>query len=410
MSQKQKLSLASIAALALIAACIGVALFSGRHHAPPQPADFPAAPQMRTRPTDPPPFGDGAVEAAAGGKLSGGQWQFGYKPDPEATQRFLRSLPKPTIGDAAPHLLKAADDGKPVYLYRVLNEAYAAHHGGAKWVVGKQGIGDCVSWGWAHGLNICLAIEWKLGQSSEWREAATEAIYGGSRVEARGVSRGGYSDGSYGGAAGKFVHDWGALFRQPYNDLGFDLTTYSAARAKDWGNYGCGGAGEKGKRADGVAKQHPVKNVALVRTFDEAVAAIGSGYPVPVCSGQGFTRQRDAQGFCRASGSWAHCMCFIDRRSDRPGLLCLNSWGPNWVSGPKWPADQPDGSFWVDKATAERMLSGQDSFAVSAYEGFPYRDLKHGDWAELGRGQSGQLAVQSRPSPEIAETPLALAP
>jgi hypothetical protein len=180
------------------------------------------------------------------------------------------------------------------------------------------------------------------------------------------------------------------LFRQPYPDLGFDLTTYSSARAKDWGNFGCGGAKDAGK-ADAVAKQHPIKRVALVRNFQEAAAAIAAGYPVPVCSGQGFSSKRDSEGFARASGSWSHCMCFIGVRHDRPGLLCLNSWGPDWISGPKWPSDQPDGSFWVAKDTAERMLAGQDSFAVSAYEGFPWRDLKHGDWASLPARVPGAL-------------------
>jgi hypothetical protein len=73
-------------------------------------------------------------------------------------------------------------------LYRALDEAFAAHNGGAKWIVGKQGIGDCVSWGWHHGADICLAVEWKLGQSSTWQESASEAIYGGARVEGAGAA------------------------------------------------------------------------------------------------------------------------------------------------------------------------------------------------------------------------------
>jgi hypothetical protein len=48
----------------------------------------------------------------------------------------------------------------------------------------------------------------------------------------------------------------------------------------------------------------------------------------------------------------------------------MNSWGADWISGPKR-HDQPDGSFWVDADVAERMLRGQDSFAVSGYEGYP---------------------------------------
>lgn len=353
-----------------------------------------------------PPVQPITTEEAAGGDLRGGQWHFGYTPNPAETRRFLRTLRKPTLAEAAPHLWGHGAGDSPVLLYRALYEAFAVHSGGEQWQVKAQGIGDCVSWGWAHGADICLAVEWKLGQTSEWRPAATEAIYGGSRVEARGASRGGYSDGSYGGAAAKWVSNFGVLFRQPYPELGFDLTRYDASRAKQWGNYGCGGNGDGGQ-ADQVAKQHPIRQVALVRTFDEAAAAIAAGYPVPVCSGQGFSSRRDAQGFAVPRGSWSHCMCFIGVRYDRAGLLCLNSWGPKWIDGPKWPEDQPDGSFWVDRATAERMLRGEDSFAVSGYEGFPWRDLRHGDWAAtpIRRPAKGSGTYS-----EAANLALALAP
>lgn len=321
-------------------------------------------------------------EVAAGEPVA--ERYFGYQPDRVASQQFVATLPARDLRTMAPGLF--GREKSTVLLYRALNDAHLAHKG-RPFKVGRQGIGDCVSWGWKHGVDIHLAVMWKVGDSAEWREAATESIYGGSRVEAQGRSSGGWGDGSYGAAAAKWVRDWGVTFRKPYNDFGFDLTTYSADRAKQWGNYGNGGSGDAGK-FDAEAKRHPVRNVALVKTFDEAAAAIASGYPVPVCSGQGFASTRDANGFARAAGSWAHCMCFIGVRFDPDGLLCLNSWGPDWIDGPKWPvdaqggSDMPDGSFWVARSTAENMLRGADSFAVSGYEGFPYRDLKHGDWVE----------------------------
>lgn len=264
---------------------------------------------------------------------------------------------------------------EPTLLYRAL---YAVQPG---WVVGKQGIGDCVSWGWAHGCDISLAVDKLTGESGDWKPAATEALYGGGRVEGRGrpEGSGGWSDGSYGSAQASFMTKFGVVYRVNFPELGYDLTKYSASRAKQWGNWGCGGQGDHG-RLDAIAKHHPVRQVALVRTFEEAAAAIDSGYPVPVCSGQGFSSRRDKDGFCAPSGHWAHCMVLIGTRYDRPGLLCLNSWGPDWVSGPKWPEDQPDGSFWIDKEIVNRMLSGNDSFAVSRIKGFPKRKLRH----ELG--------------------------
>lgn len=340
----------------------------------------------------------------------------GYIPNPEGTEKFLQSLEKPTIREAGPELFmpknnpirgpppQADADEKGVYLWRALQKAHLKTYG-REWRCGTQGIGDCVSWGWMHASAIASAIEFTQGKSAEWYMPATEAIYGGSRVEARGSpgdgSRpyGGYSDGSYGAAAAKWVKERGGiLFRLKYDK--FDLTTYSADRAKEWGAYGCGGKGD-GEVADKLAAKHPAKSVALVKTFEEAAAAIRSGYPVAVCSSQGFTSRRDDDGFCRGSGSWAHCMCFIAVRFDRPGLLCLNSWGTNWVTGPKFPADQPDGSFWVEPGTVDRMLSsswGADSFAVSATDGFPYRPLDNGDWVYNNHSSEGKSRIVTNES------------
>lgn len=311
----------------------------------------------------------------------GANSQFGYVPRPEKTAAFVATLPARSLSGAAPGLFRD-DDKTQVLLYRPMLKAYQRKYG-KPFVVGQQGIGDCVSWGYKHGCDITLAVDCELGAvpREDWIEAATEAIYGGSRVEAHGgpPPNGGWGDGSYGGGASKFLHDFGVCFRKDYPEFGFDLTQYSSRRAKDWGNYGCGGQSDNG-RFDAEAKKHPVRNVSLVVDFDEAAAAIKSGYPVPVCSGQGFSSSRDQAGFCRPSGGWSHCMCFIGVRYDRPGLLCLNSWGPSWVSGPKWPDDQPEGSFWVDADVATRMLRGRDSFALAGVGGFKWRDLKHGDW------------------------------
>lgn len=320
---------------------------------------------------------------------------FGYNPPTkEQREQFLQTLEKPTLKEAAPHLFAPQEEAEPireinetsnqtrgppqaakppVLLYRALYEVSPG------WTVGRQGIGDCVSWGWAHGCDILLAIDKKLGKPVQWKPAATESLYGGGRVEGRGKREGtgGWSDGSYGAAQAAWMNKYGGvIYREPFTELGFDLTNYSSSRAKSWGHWGNGGQGDNG-RLDAIAKKRPVRQVALVTTFESAAAAIENGYPIPVCSGQGFSKTRDTDGFCRASGSWAHCMVFIGVRYDRPGLLCLNSWGPNWVSGPKYPDDQPDGSFWVDKVTAESMLRGKDSYAISGIEGFPARKLDH---------------------------------
>lgn len=305
---------------------------------------------------------------------------FGWTPNPQGVEAFLND-PKtkhPLFGLAATELMESAES-ETVLLYEPLLSLKPS------WTRGRQGIGDCVSWGYELGCTTLAAVDIVVRREPEaWKgEFATEPIYGGSRVEARGVKRGGWSDGSYGGAAAKWVRDWGCLLRKDYTadtgDATHDLRVYDPDRAKNWGNWGCGGRGDK-EMLDDIAKEHPVKTVSMVTTFDEAAVAIANGYPVPVCSGQGFTSKRDKDGFCKAKGKWAHCMLFWGvRHGERPGLLLGNSWGYS-CSGPVWPENQPDAvaacSWWVDATVVDRMLRGQDSYALSGYDGFKRREMK----------------------------------
>lgn len=318
------------------------------------------------------------------GPAGWGDENFGYRPDPQGVERFLAELPQPLFRDAGAETVREAK-GVDTFLYRSAVRAHLARYG-KPWVCERQGIGDCVSWGWAHGVWIAQAVDWETGRLAEPPSfPSTEAIYGGSRVEARNKAEGtgGWSDGSYGAAAARWVRDWGVIYREKFDR--YDLTNYSADRAKQWGNYGCGGQGDGGK-LDAIAKKHPAAHVALVTTWAEAAAAIEAGFPVPVASMQGFASTTDAQGYAAASSQWAHQMCFVAVRYQANGspsdaLLCLNSWGPRWITyRGKFPADQPDGSFWVTRPVVESMLRAKDSFAVGSVSGFGWRDLHNGNW------------------------------
>jgi hypothetical protein len=346
------------------------------------------------------------VERAAEDRSPGPQGRFGYNPNPGESRRVIEDFGPDGLFSSAGEDAISKSEGRDTFLYR---PAMKAHHAlyGEPWVVGRQGIGDCVSWGWSHAIWIALCCDWETGRLPMPPPlVATESIYGGSRVEARsrdgsGSSAvGGWSDGSYGAAAARFVRNWGVAFRE--NAGGHDLTQYSADKAKNWGAYGNGGQNDQGK-FDQFVKSHPAQHVAAVGTFEEAAAAIESGFPVAVCSSQGFASVRDKDGFAQASGQWQHCQCFIAVRYKKNGspddaLLCLNSWGPDWISGGRWPDDMPEGSYWVRRSVVERMLGGQDtdSFAVGSVGGFKWRPVSHREWFQpASRAQSQPSAFSS---------------
>lgn len=345
-------------------------------------------------------LGVGAWVYSRGGPRPVAEAGFGWQPDPEGVREFLAELgEKRFFSQAAPEAMAKAER-IDTFLYRAMAKAHQARYG-RPWVCEKQGIGDCVAWGAMHAVWCSESISWDLGQMPEPPLIpSTEAIYGGSRVEARGRNGdglspvGGWSDGSYGGAAAKWLRDWGVVYRQPFEDLGHDLTTYSADRAKQWGAYGNGGQNDRG-RLDTLAKKHPARHVVAVRTWDELVAAITAGFPVTIASNQGFASRTDESGVLAAQGTWMHQMCIVGIRfADKapPGVravdaaLVLNSWGTKWISyAGRYPADQPDGSFWATRPVVERILGQNDSYAIGDIKtGFKWRDIHHGNWLAPG--------------------------
>jgi hypothetical protein len=205
------------------------------------------------------------------------------------------------------------------------------------------------------------------GQKFEWKSVSVEAIYALSRVEVGGGRISG--DGSVGAWAAKAVKDYGVVSMEKHG--AHDLTTFSPARARDWGRRGCPDDLEP------EAKRHPIKGTALVASWADVKRSIQQGYPVAVCSDQGFRMERDATGRARPQGSWAHCMAIVGVRAAKDGRteggFILNSWGDQAHTGPVWPADAPVAGFWADAAVIDRMVRQGDSFALSDVVGFPRR-------------------------------------
>ncbi len=265
---------------------------------------------------------------------------------------------------------RAALGDEDVFLYRVVRSVNSR---GSDWYpnVNQQSVGCCVGCGFKHGCDVVQATAIAAGAGFEWKAAAVEAIYAGSRVEVgRGQIRG---DGSMGAWASEWLKSRGGLI--PMEKLGkYDLTTFSPARARQWGTSGVP------DELEADAKKHAVKGAALVTTSTDVKRSLMQGYPVAVCSTVGFNNRdgsvgtRDAQGFIGPRGTWPHCMCFIGwRNGSRPGALCLNSWGDQAHGGPVWPEDAPLAAFWVDASVVDRMVSQGDSFALADVAGFPAR-------------------------------------
>jgi hypothetical protein len=292
---------------------------------------------------------------------------FGYRPDRDATDRFLASLPRPLLSQAGPDLV--LDESRDVFLGSHLLAC------DPKWKRGAQKIGSCVGWGWSLSCDILAACDVLMRNEPEvYGGRVLEAsVYAFSRVEVRGQRNLG-GDGSYGAAAADAVKRFGTLhYLRDYG--GFVYADNSGQREKEWGRDGVP------DKLEPFAAEHRVEAVALVKDFESAAKAIQNGYPVAVCSGQGFSMTLRNGGYLTPMGSWSHCMMYAGVRwKPEPALLCVNSWGECYEGDvdTTLPVQFQRSAGWVRAATCTSMLSGEDSFALSGYSGFKPRLLP--DW------------------------------
>ncbi|GIW83225.1 MAG: hypothetical protein KatS3mg105_5032 [Gemmatales bacterium] len=266
---------------------------------------------------------------------------------------------------------KALDSELPrsVYLWKAYEKI-----GLSRPAIKNQGsVGSCVAFGTATAIERTIANSIALGKREHFKYLCEEAIYGGSRYEIGGGRIRG--DGSIGAWAAKWVNRYGILPRDKIRS--YDLRQYDEARCRDWGRNGVPDDLEPD------AKEHPVKDIALVGSWSEAKKALASGYGIAVCSNQGFSMTRDSRGVARPQGQWAHCMCLDGYHVEPDGSEfghITNSWGASAHRGPVgWGDPNPDG-FWAEAKVIDRMLRQGDSWAFSDVVGFPRKIV---DWPAM---------------------------
>jgi len=289
---------------------------------------------------------------------------FGYSPDRAATERFVSTLPFPTLATAGRELV--LDETKDAFLGHALLKVNPT------WKRGAQEIGSCVGWGWSLAVDMLAACDIVCrGESEEYGgDTLAASVYGFSRVEARGNKTNNGGDGSYGGAAAKAVTQFGTLhLHQDYD--GQQFSESSGQLEKAWGRSGVP------DKYEPYAAQHKVASVTLCTTAEQAAVAIQNAYPVAVCAGVGFSMTlRD--GSLTPMGSWAHCQMICGVRwRPRPQLFIENSWGDCYSGSvdTTLPKQFQRSGGWVDFSVCTRMLSGEDSFALAGFDGFKPRSL-----------------------------------
>lgn len=314
----------------------------------------------------------------------------------EEAPRIAAMMPKFAITDADGNVVSG--EGKSAELWRFTKLVNGGKHI-ATW---KQESGDCVSMGWSNAIAYRMGFQIAQDQRNEVLKIPFPPYcYGTSRVLI-GKRQLGRQAGSVGAWAAQASQAYGVLPTEQAESLGY---RYSGQLADQWG--------WTGPPRDTITygSKFRIRTVSQVRTWEDTRDALVHGYPVTVASNVGFTGgpyDRDGKRWLRSRGNWGHQMCFIgceDRSGREKGAYCLNSWGTD--AHPKPLNDEPLGGFWVDAATVQRMVSQNDSWAYSDFDGFPAEQVA--DWnafksqveaTQPGEHEAELLARSEQPDPQ----------
>lgn len=289
-------------------------------------------------------------------------YPMGWVDSPEAVAAIADSLPFVFADTEAGQV---TDLPEQVFLWELARTVT----GGLLPARNQGTVGSCVSFGTVRAIEYTMIAEIAAGQPEQFLELATEVVYGGSRVEVgKGVLRG---DGSIGAWAATFVRDWGVLNRGVFGSI--DLRQYSASRCREWGKSGVP------DELEPIAKVHPVKQITRVRTWLEAKKALAAGYGIALCSDQGFSMERNANGVAGPKGTWQHCMCLCGYGviAGKEHGRIDNSWGPTAHTGPTGLGSPGTEGFWAEAKVVDYMLGKGDCWIFSNVDGFPVKRL---DW------------------------------
>jgi hypothetical protein len=177
----------------------------------------------------------------------------------------------------------------------------------------------------------------------------------------------GGGDGVAGGSIPPVMGDQGLLHREESGD------TQWAGRSSDdlaskWGGGRLSQSDESVFLA--LAKDNLVTAVTQVRSAAELADALASGGVCCQSDMQGYSMTRDADGFCRAQGQWAHYQVrsgIVVTTRGRKGFAYDQSWGDDTPDGPRLEG-YPGNCFGVDWDVQDQLCRNDEVHVLFAMD------------------------------------------
>lgn len=224
------------------------------------------------------------------------------------------------------------------------------HHEAVRRVLGtdikaqQQPKGTCGGRAGSRGLELLQCVLIASGLRAKFHYVSHAWLYYLARREYGMLGRG---DGVAGGSIPEIMAKYGCLEREEANDQ-LQAGPASDDLAALWG----AGRISKGDEAKflGLASDSIVTAMVKCASAQECADGLASGGVIVQSDSQGYAMSRDAEGFCKAQGSWGHYQVRSGVRvtpKGRKGFDYNQSWGDDTPDGPPLPGC-PGNCFGVD--------------------------------------------------------------
>lgn len=264
------------------------------------------------------------------------------------TERFTLSVLKIESESVADH---------PVYCITTEGEFSAVFNGVAQY--------QCVSFGGKNTTEYLQCVDIAIRNAQEkWRPIFPPYYYHTSRMKAGGGQIPANEDGSLGSWLAQSAAEWGAICSDEPG-----VPQYSGRLAKQWG-----GQRDVGQQYYDFGRKHLATSIALIRSWDDLVAALVNGYPCTTASNVGYEMLPGSDGLHRRGQPWPHQMAFIGVGfSPMEYAIILNNWGDNHGKLKDFDdgSELPPGVLRVSRRDAEAHIRENETFAWSQFDGFP---------------------------------------
>jgi hypothetical protein len=329
-------------------------------------------------------FGGSLERSRIAGGLSdetpGEAWNFGVKPKTKMVAESIAA--KPSLWDRFPALKGKWDRKSTINHWDAIRKAAGTQGFNPEDLIQLQPRGTCGGRAGSFCIDAVQCIMIAAGARAKFHRASHAGVYYLARKlfnEIGGNWKDENNDGVASGSVPDALAKFGVVTREEDNDSSWygegsdDLACQLAA----------GMHPDVAANILKLASDNVITEWAPVYSFEEMADGIAAGGVAVGSDSQGFTMQRNAQGFCRPQGRWDHYQVRISVGvwGGIAGCGYNQSWGKTTPAGPLLPG-HPGNCFGVEGSVQDRIIKSGDWAVVF---GFPLWDLENNkvnvDWS-----------------------------